>query len=457
MLTTRIPRAISRRAVLAAGAAGLAAALPGRHRVAAQATPESVVVGDPVGMTANGPALPGLDAFDRAMSRIMSEWGLPGGQLAVARGPRLLLDRGYGIADPLTGELVSPDSRFRIASVSKTITAVTALALVDDGALLLDEPVFRILSLAPPRNAVPDPRLREITLRMLLTHSGGWDSSTGLDPQYLPMTTYEANLLGVDNPPEASEIVRAMLGAPLDFDPGTRSAYSNFGFNVIGRLIEAVTGELFGEVAARLALAPAGAVRTELGRTRWEQRAPGEVVYSGPEDAVPVGSVFPGEGYVPFAYGGYYLEAMDSHGGFIAPASDLVRFALAVDGTRGPALLAPETVREMLETPRPGASDEPGGGARNFGLGWGVAPGEDGPVWSHAGALTDTCGSWLVRYPDGTTIAAIFNSLPDDYGAFFGAAISLLQETAAGVAAWPEGDLFGDGEDGDGVAATPVA
>jgi N-acyl-D-amino-acid deacylase len=450
-MTSTRRAALTRRSVLAAGAA-----LPfAPRRASAQATPESVPVGevveDSVAMTANGPALPGLDAFDRAMAGIMGEWSLPGGQIAVARGPRLMLNRGYGIADPIAGELVSPDSRFRIASVSKTITSVTALALVDSGALLLDEPVFKLLSLEPPRNAVVDPRLREITLRMLLTHSGGWDSTKGPDPQYLPMTTMEANLLGVDNPPTAEQIVRAMLGMPLDFDPGTKSVYSNFGFNVIGRLIEAVTGERFGDVAQRLVLDPSGATETKLGRTRFEERAVDEVVYIAPYGWPASASVFPGAGFVPNAYGGYYLEAMDSHGGFISTASDLVRFALAVDGTRGTALLTPKTVTEMLETPRPGVSDEPGAGKRDLGLGWGVEMTDAGPQWSHAGALTGTCGSWLVREPDGTTIAVLFNSLPIDYGAFFAGAMPKLEAAAASISGWPEGDLFADAD------ATPEA
>lgn len=443
--------ALSRRSVFAAGAV-----MPfARRRVAAQATPPpppppSMVIGDSVAMTANGPTLPGLEAMDRVMAEIMQEWALPGGQLAVARGPRLMMNRGYGIGDALAGELVSPDARFRIASVSKTITAVVALALVDSGALVLDEPVYKLLSLDPPRNAAIDPRLREITLRMLLTHAGGWDSSTGWDPQYLPQSTMEANLLGVDNPPTAEQIVRAMMGFPLNFDPGTKSVYSNFGFNVIGRVIEAVTGERYGEIAQRVVLQPSGATETKLGQTKLADRAKHEVVYVAPQGSPLVPSVFPGEGFVPYAYGGYYLEAMDSHGGFIATASDLVKFALAVDGTRGPALLTPATVKDMLETPRPGSSDEPGGGAREYGLGWGVEMTDAGPKWSHAGALSDTCGSWLVREPDGTTMAVLFNSLPADYGAFFGSAMPKLEQAAAAVTAWPEGDLFEE-------PATPAA
>ncbi|MGI9253587.1 MAG: serine hydrolase domain-containing protein [Thermomicrobiales bacterium] len=442
-------RTLTRRAVLAAGAAMSLS----RRVAAAQATPEPMVISDSVAMTANGPILPGLESLDRAVAAIMSEWKLPGAQLAIASGPNLALNRGYGIADPIAGAAVTPDSRFRIASVSKPITAVVALALVDAGALVLDEPVIKLLQLEPPRNAVTDPRMREITLRMLLTHSAGFDSTNGLDPQYLPMSAAEANLLGVDNPPTAEQIVRAMLGRPLDFDPGTKSVYSNFGFNVVGRVIEAVTGDRFGEVAQRLVLEPSGAKETKLGQTRFEDRAKHEVFYSAPEGAPLVESVFPGEGYVPYAYGGYFLEAMDSHGGFISTASDLLRFALAVDGTRGPALLTPETLKEMLDTPRPGGSDEPGGGAKEYGLGWGVEHTDAGLRWSHAGALSDTCASALVRRPDGLSMAVLFNSIPTDYGAFFSAMGPALEAAIDAIPTWPDGDLFEKLE----LVATPSA
>ncbi len=66
-----------------------------------------------------------------------------------------------------------------------------------------------------------------------------------------------------------------------------------------------------------------------------------------------VPSAFPGEGYAVPAYGGTYLEALDAHGGWIASAEDLVRFVTAVDGQRGPALLAPATIQAMLDTPQP--------------------------------------------------------------------------------------------------------
>ena len=433
----RANRRCSRRWALR-GAAGFAAAAvaPWRlDRMSAQARP-------PVA----GPAVPELAAFDATMTRLMAEWNLPGGQLALAKDGRLVFDRGYGWADVEAEEPVRPESLCRVASVSKAITTVAVLALVDDGKLALDDRAFRILDrLEPPANAPIDPRLNEITIEHLLTHAGGWDSSTGFDPQEQPWTWREAGILGAAAPPSAEEIVRAMLGEPLAFDPGARSVYSNFGFNVLGRVIEGVSGRPYEAFVRERVLAPAGAARMRIGRTRRDERAPGEVRYYAPPGQGPFPSVFPGEGYAPAAYGAFFLESMDAHGGWIASAADLLCFATAVDGQRGPALLRPATVEAMLRTPRPAAAAG-GSGAGNaepgMGLGWIVLPAGDGVDWSHAGALIGSSTAWLARTQDGLAVAFAFNSMPADAGGLFGAAIPALQQAVAEVTAWPEHDLF---------------
>ncbi len=144
--------------------------------------------------------------------------------------------------------------------------------------------------------------------------------------------------------------------------------------------------------------------------------------------------ITPGEGYVPVGYGSFYLRSLDAHGGWISSAHDLVRFALAIDGTWGDPLLTPESVTAMETTPRPPSA---GAGAGNVatahGLAWNSAEVEGGYEWSHAGALEGSNCSWLVRKPDGTSLAFVFNSLPTDFGTFFGEIIGGMQELLAAV------------------------
>jgi N-acyl-D-amino-acid deacylase len=447
--------AISRRRMVTTLAAGALAGSLGMRPQDAAMRGAHAATGTPVAdsspqptFPATGQPVPELSAVEAVMRDLMARWQLPGGQMALAKDGHLVLNRGYGLADVERGEPVQPTSLFRIASVSKAITAVAVLRLVDAGQLTLDETVFPMLAFAPPPHATMDPRLASITVQDLLVHAGGWDSAQSFDPQGLPFSRMAAAMVGLDDPAEAATIVRFMLGEPLDFAPGTRQAYSNFGFNVLGRVIEHVSGLSYEAYVRDHVLTPAGITGMRLGRTRLADRAPGEVRYYAPPGQAQTWSVFWGEGFAPFAYGGStYLEALDAHGGWIASAADLVRFATAVDGQRGPALLAPETVRAMITTPRPPteapSTGYPGVTAEvTAGLGWDMIPEAGGVAWSRVGALIGSTAAWVHRQPDGVAIAFAVNSLPPDYNAFLNEAITALGQAVDAVGTWPEGDLF---------------
>jgi N-acyl-D-amino-acid deacylase len=229
---------------------------------------------------------------------------------------------------------------------------------------------------------------------------------------------------------------------------------------VLGRVIERRSGMTYGDYVQQQVLTPAGITDMHLGRTRFEERVPGEVRYVSLPDQALVPSVFPGIGYVPLAYGGYYMEALDAHGGWIATAEDQIRFATAVDGQRGPALLKPETVNAMLHTPVPQETGTVGAGNTRSvsGLSWTVLPKDDGFSWAHSGALEGTCVAWITRRPDGTAISFIFNSLPTDFPGFFGDIIPALTQTADGISTWPSFDLFGSSHGvRTGSSSSPVS
>lgn len=451
---------LSRRRALRAGGAGLATVVAvrlglGTEQASAQqsspvanATPES----QPIPMT--GQAVPDLAGFDRVMTALMPQWSLPGGQLAVARDGRLIFNRGYGLADIDRQEPVQPTSLFRSASVAKSITAVAILTLVEAGALALADRAFPLLGLEPAADATRDPRLDDITVEQLLVHAGGWDSGESFDPQYLPWSRMAAATMGLDDPAQAATIVRFMLGVPLDFDPGSKSVYSNFGFNVLGRIIEHVSGQPYAEYVRDRVLSPAGISDMRLGRTRLANRAPGEVRYYAPPGLGRGESVFWGEGYVPVAYGSFFMEAMDSHGGWIGSAADLVRFATAVDGQRGPALLTPTALRAMIDTPRPAESGIGSGWDMKpvtHGLGWDMTPVAGGTEWAKPGALEGSTAAWIYRGVDGLAIAFVFNSLPNDFRSFVRDAGQALLAAARAVQTWPTDDLFAEAS----PAATP--
>src|SRR5262245_35656677 len=105
-----------------------------------------------------GSALSGLEPYDELMITLMRKWNVPGGGLAVARHGKLLLVRGYGLANKERGVPVETTSLFRLASLSKTVTGVAVLRLVQDGRLKLEDKVVPILGDVGPGSAPPCPR-----------------------------------------------------------------------------------------------------------------------------------------------------------------------------------------------------------------------------------------------------------------------------------------------------------
>lgn len=383
--------------------------------------------------------LPIEKAFDREMEAFMAARKIPGGALAVVKDRRLVYARGYGWANRETKLPARPESLFRIASISKPITGVAMLKLVQDGKVKLDDKAFPLLNIMPAVMSFrdPEPRLRDITIRQLLQHTGGWDIEKSFDPMFRSTRIARAT----NTPPPASplNIIRYMLSRTLDFAPGTRYGYSNYGYCVLGRVIEKLTGQSYEAFVRDSVLAPAGIKQMRLGATQEGKQAPGEVRYYTARASL-TESVFPDiSGEVPEPYGGFHLEAMDAHGGWIASVIDLARFAAALDEPERSPLLNPETFAAMYAPPPPPVSRTADGKLEPayYACGWMVRPVKDGRAnYWHAGGMPGTTGL-LVRRWDGLSWAVLFNQRsPDD------AIDPALHRAAGAVAKWPEHDLF---------------
>src|SRR5688500_17690500 len=271
----------------------------------------------------------------------MRTYAIPGVAVAVVRYGKLFDARGFGYANVENKTPVQPDALFRIASVSKPITSAAIMKLVEEGRLDgLDDLVAPIIAdLTPAPGATVDPRWEQITIRHLLNHTGGWDRTKpngGFDPMFRPEIAAAA--VGAPAPASAETVIRYMKGMPLDFTPGSKHVYSNFGYAILGRVIERLSGMPYEDYVRARVLQPVGANRTRLGKTRMRDALADEVKYYLPGEpglglTLPmVPSVFPGEGTVPINYGAYYVEAMDSHGGWVSSTVDLMRFMAGVDG-----------------------------------------------------------------------------------------------------------------------------
>lgn len=385
-------------------------------------------------------------AFDREVEAFMSARQVPGGALAVVKDRRLVYARGYGWADRDAKTPARPDSLFRIASVSKPITGVAVMKLVEQGKLDLDAKAFPLLNLQPAVQSFrdPEPRLRDITIRQLLQHTGGWDRNKSFDPMFRPERIAQAT----NTPPPATpvNVIRYMLSRELDFDPGTRYAYSNFGYCVLGRLIEKVTGATYEKFVQDKILAPIGIKRMRIGASLDGKQALGEVRYYTRDNTQSqnVFSVEPQE--VPQPYGGFHLEAMDAHGGWIASVVELARFAAALHDQRRSPLLKTETFATMYAPPPPPVSRTDDGKLEPtyYGCGWMVRPNVNGKAnYWHAGSLPGTA-TLLVRRADGLSWAVLFNQRSEDKKLPDSDIDPTLHRAADAVDKWPTHDLFPD-------------
>ncbi|MEY2410828.1 MAG: hypothetical protein QOF48_3498 [Verrucomicrobiota bacterium] len=384
------------------------------------------------------------EAFDPVVLNFMSERDIPGAALAVAKDRRLVYAQGYGWADRALKIRATPDSLFRIASISKPFTAVAVLQLVEQNKLSLDAPVYEFLELAAqqPKALSLDERWKRITLRHLLHHTAGWDRDASGDPMFKSREI--ASAFSLPPPAGPAAIIRWMLGKPLDFDPGSRYAYSNFGYCLLGRVIEKATGQPYEKWMRKKILRPAGIHRMRIGASRERGRAPGEVCYYTTDHST-ARSVF-GEprASVPSPYGGFCLEAMDSHGGWIASAVDLVRFATALNDPARSPLLKSETFAQLSEPPSPPVSRDAAGRLKEYyyGCGWQVRPvGSDGKAnYWHNGSLPGT-STYLFRLWNGISYAILFNQRSE--GKKDDSLIDpALGRAAAAVTKWPDKDSF---------------
>jgi N-acyl-D-amino-acid deacylase len=370
--------------------------------------------------------------MDRAITELIRESRIPGGAVAVTYRSRLVYARGFGYADTATRRPVEPTSLFRIASLSKPITAVAVMTLVEAGVLELDDPAFARLapSIQAPSGTTPHPRLGSISVAQLLTHSGGWDSNLSGEPfeQSRPI----AAALGIPGPPTAAQLVGYLMGRPLDFDPGTRYVYANIGFTVVGRVIEHIAGEDY-QTFVRAMLARAGIGRMILARTRLADRHPDEVRYY---DLASVPSVFPTGGLSRRRTAGFTTRVSTP----------------PVGGSPRWSTWPGSSPRSMASPAGPISSDQrlgPRCWPHHPGSGTGrptttPSAGWFGPDRATTGTTATSPGtaSFAARLGDDLTIAAVFNARAMTPASPF----ELLIEPALGaglqVSRWPTHDLF---------------
>jgi CubicO group peptidase (beta-lactamase class C family) len=323
----------------------------------------------------------------------------PGLSIAIARAGRFEYVEAFGTTGHDSRQALTTSALFRIASVSKPITSAAIFSLIEDGLLRSDETVFGVRGILGTRygHQPYGPGIEQITVDHLLTHSsGGW--GPGHDPMFVDPSIGQAELisLALDEQPPANP-------------PGRVFAYSNFGYCVLGRVIEKVSGQTYADYVQKRILRPSGIVDMRIGGNSIRERARDEVTYYGQPDTSLAD---------PY---GINVSRMDSHGGWIATPTDLVRFALHVDGFDAQRnILGADTIARMTT---PSAANS------RYARGWNVnAKGN----WWHVGDLPGT-SAILVRTSSHFCWAALANTRTEHSP---GAIDDVVWEMVSKVGAW---------------------
>jgi CubicO group peptidase (beta-lactamase class C family) len=346
------------------------------------------------------------------MQTFMANYQIPGATLAISKNGKLVYMRAFGTANQAGTEPTQPYHMFRIASISKPITSIAIMKLIENGQLSLSDKPFGpggILNVDPYfANAnITDPRVYNITIQNLLEHSAGWNRDLPMLPNPLPpypwgygysdpidFPLHVTQSLGEPNPVQRRNLIKFLIQRGLDFTPGTSFGYSNVGFLVLGEVIEKKTGLTYENYVKQNIFAPLGIYDIRLGKNLLADKQEREGEYISPFTTL---SAYGTGQFVPWQYGGASVEAMDAHGGWIATARDLVRLFAAFDGFPSrPDILSPITLQTMT-TPS----------ANNINYAKGLQVNSSG-YWWHGGALLGSY-SWMVRTNNQVTWAVIMN------------------------------------------------
>ena len=277
---------------------------------------------------AGGPIVPELLPLEQAMTNYMAGHGFNTGTLALMKDSKLVFRQGYGWRDANLTIPTHPDNLFRLASVSKPITDSAIRKLVNAGALTTSTKIYSYLGIQPWGGVLGDARIPDITVQHLLDHQGGWDRDISPVGDAVFSTIQISTDMGLSYPAAASNVISWMFSKPLDFAPGTSTAYSNFGYQILGRIIEKASGKSYINYLQQDLLGPFGITDIIQSRSRPWDLDPWETWYADSTYLYPSAVDYPTNLFVRWADGGGYYESFDAFGGLSASALGLCRYML---------------------------------------------------------------------------------------------------------------------------------
>ena len=369
------------------------------------------------------------DILDKSFIRFREQNYLKGLAVAIVKDERLIFAKGYGFADEEAKIAASPEQLFRIASVSKLVTAIALMKLVENGKITLDSKVFGKYGILKDETYLPikDKRLERVTVRNLLNHSGGWTQRYG-DIAFLPRIVSEQT--GDPMPLKIASYIKFVTARRVHFEPGSTSAYSNLGYMILGEVIATVAKMSYEKYVKENILKPAHIYDMQLGGSFENEKMLEEVRYYLPEDAQIV-EAYDGSGrMVPKIYGSTNMALLGSAGGWIASPVDLLKLLVVVDGgIHAKDILSRQSINEMTHVDEKGLDP----------LGW-RSTNENGEWW-RTGTLPGS-SVLIKRQPNGISWVMITNTsnykgphLAIEMDRVMSAALRKMNK-------WPDYDLF---------------
>jgi CubicO group peptidase (beta-lactamase class C family) len=337
-----------------------------------------------------------LSKIDTPLQTYLNKYSIPGLSLAITRNDRLVFAKGMGFANKATGENVNANRHlFRIASVSKTLTALAIMKLIEQGKITLTSKVFGVGAILGTKYGTKtySTWTKAITVQHLLEHTSGIPN-VGQEWKGLSRGDVISWVIDNDQPTVA---------------PGTKWDYSNFGYGVLGRVIESVTGSSYEDYLRNNILnsSPQSPNRMLVGGST---PRPNEVTY------------YPNDGA--------NRRLFDSFGGWTARPIDLVGVLSRMDGLSRPDIISAATRTTMWTASTVKAT---------YAKGWWL-----GGNWrGHNGYFPQGTIAWLVRRDDGFGFAIVINSTPPgDASGITDELKKLVDGIIQTVGAWPTYDLF---------------
>jgi CubicO group peptidase (beta-lactamase class C family) len=313
-----------------------------------------------------------IPAIDQAVGDFMQKNAIPGVSIAITRSEKLVYAKSYGKDGSTEQAPVTNASLYRVASVSKTLTSAAIMRLLEAGKLSLDSSVFGASGiLSSDFSSSNLAAMGDITVGHLLHHTSGNWPNDGTDPMFAQPTK------------SIHELIQWTLDTYPDRGMRGTYAYSNFGFCLLGRIIEKLSGKSYAQFVTDEILAPAGITDMVIGGSTLAERKANEVTYASTDGD-------------PYAVND--ISRMDANGGWIASATDLMRFVVRVDGfTNKPDFFSADTIHTMTTA---------SAGNPNYACGWSVNAAGN---WWHTGLLIGAT-SEIIRAQKGLSWAILANA-----------------------------------------------